>query len=166
MCPALRSAGSGGSGGLLMIDHALGWSGDLARIPGAGAGTGLGFPWSRSAPRPRSRGARASPAVVFQLQLWQLPQHPSPEESEQYLQLGSAGSTCGMPLITLLIGFLSLPSIFSKQKAGGSRCYLLFHNKCCSCGDQRSRNCGALFPFYFFPENCSKTFNPLEKARN
>lgn len=57
----------------------------------------------------------------------------------------SAGSSGGTPLITLLIGFLLVPSIFSKQKAGGSRCYLLFHNKCCSCGDQWSRNWGCFF---------------------
>lgn len=36
--------------------------------------------------------------------------------SEQHLLVRSAGSTCGMPLIAMLIGFLLVPSIFSKQK--------------------------------------------------
>lgn len=79
------------------------------------------------------------------------PAHPSPEESEQHLLVRSAGSTCGMPLITVLIGFLLVPSLFSEQKAGGCRCCLLFHNKSCSCGDQRCRNCGAFFSFLFVP---------------
>lgn len=39
---------------------------------------------------------------------------------------------------------------FSRQRAGGSRCYSLSHNKC-SCGDQRSRDCRDFFSFLFVP---------------
>lgn len=113
------------------------------------------------APRPCSWGSCVSP-VVFQLKLVA---HPSLEESEQHLLVRSAGSTGGMPLITVLIGFLLVLSIFSKQKAEGSRCYLLFHNKCCSCGTRDPRTLG-FFSFLFVPENNSNPFNPLEKAPN
>lgn len=154
----------------------LGWSEALPGIPGAvrvpwviplpgepalGKAQGSGFPGAALHP---GQSSQALLLRLLGLLLWfcSFPAHPSAEESEQHLLVRSAGSTCGMPLITMLIGFLLVPSIFSKQKAGGSRCYLLFHNKCCSCGDQRSRNCGAFFSF-LFTENCSKTFNPLEK---
>lgn len=119
------------------------------------------------APRPCSWRSCVSSAVIFpsSSSLWQLPSSSLAWRSlsEQHLLVRSAGSTCGMPLITVLIGFLLVPSIFSEQKAGGSRCYLLLHNKC-SHGDQRSRNWGDFLPFPLFPENPSKTFNPWEKA--
>lgn len=135
-------------------------------------GEGLRFPWNWSAPRAELPGP--APEVPVSLLLWfshpapargSFPAHPSRGGVWAAPPVRSAGSTRGMPLIAVLIGFLLVPSIFSKQKAGGSRCYLLFHNKC-SCGDQRSRNCGGFFPFSLFSENCSKTSSPLEKALN
>lgn len=119
-----------------------------------GEDTELSFPWNCSAARPELlRGSFLSCCgFPTQLQFVAAFQHiPHVEESGQHLLVRSAGSTCGMPLITVLIGFLLVPSIFSKQKAEGSRCYLLFCHKCCSCGDQRSRNSGGFFPFFFVP---------------
>lgn len=111
------------------------------------------------APRPCSWASCVSPAVVFQLQLVT---HPSLEESEQHLLVRSAGSTGGMPLITVLIGFLLVPSIFSKQKAEGSRCYLLFHNKC-SCGTRDPGICWVFFPFSLFLKTTVTLSTPWRK---
>lgn len=106
VCPALGSAGSGADWGLMW-----GFRDSFLRllwvmIPSGGLSIPCSCSW----------GSWLSPAGLFQL--WQFPAHPSAEESEQRLLVRSAGSTCGMPLITVLIGFLLVPSIFSKQKAG------------------------------------------------
>lgn len=91
---------------------------------------------------------------------------PSLEEPEQPPLLRSAGSTAGMPLIiiiTLLIGFLCVPSIFldKEQEEAGA---IHFPITNVHVGTRDPGIAGTFFPFSLFPENHSKTCNPLEKS--